>query len=49
MDDFGGYGSISHDGMSWDILGGSTANNVSLQQYPDNTSSWQTFGLERDQ
>lgn len=40
---------FKHDGMSWDIPGGSTANNVNLQQFPDNNSAWQTFGLERDQ
>jgi 1-phosphatidylinositol phosphodiesterase len=36
-----------HDGMSWDIPGGQTGDNVPLQQYPDNTNSWQEFLLER--
>jgi hypothetical protein len=36
-----------HDGMTWDIPGGATGNNVNLQQYPDNGNSWQEFGLER--
>jgi hypothetical protein len=36
-----------HDGMTWDIPGGNAANNVSLQQYPDNANSWQEFAMER--
>lgn len=36
-----------HDGMSWDIPGGQTGNNVRLEQYPDNGNSWQEFTLER--
>ncbi|MEO7719031.1 MAG: RICIN domain-containing protein [Capsulimonas sp.] len=36
-----------HDGMTWDIPGGATGNNINLQQYPDNGNSWQDFGLER--
>ena len=36
-----------HDGMSWDIPGGNTGNNVRLEQYPDNGNSWQEFLLER--
>ncbi|WP_075091039.1 phosphatidylinositol-specific phospholipase C domain-containing protein [Haloferula sp. BvORR071] len=36
-----------HDGMSWDIPGGSGANNVRLEQYPNNTNAWQDFLLER--
>ncbi len=40
---------FGHDGMSWDIPGGNTANNVPLQQYPDNGYSWQQFSLERAQ
>jgi len=35
------------DGMSWDMPGGNTADNVPLQQYPDNSNSWQEFSLER--
>ena len=38
---------FGHDGMSWDIPGGATGNNVNLQQYPDNANSWQEFALER--
>ncbi len=38
---------FGHDGMSWDIPGGNTANNVPLQQYPDNANPWQEFSLER--
>ena len=38
---------FAHDGMSWDIPGGQTANNVPLQQYPDNGNNWQEFSLER--
>ncbi len=38
----------SHDGMSWDIPGGQTGNNVPLQQYPNNGNLWQEFKLERD-
>ena len=36
-----------HDGMSWDIPGGNAANNVRLEQYPDNGNAWQDFLLER--
>ncbi|QJE98715.1 phosphatidylinositol-specific phospholipase C domain-containing protein [Luteolibacter luteus] len=36
-----------HDGMSWDIPGGNTGNNVRLEQYPNNGNSWQDFLLER--
>ncbi|RYD20361.1 MAG: phosphatidylinositol-specific phospholipase C domain-containing protein [Verrucomicrobiaceae bacterium] len=35
-----------HDGMSWDIPGGNSANNVRLEQYPDNGNVWQDFLLE---
>ncbi|MEO7899871.1 MAG: RICIN domain-containing protein, partial [Capsulimonas sp.] len=38
---------FKHDGMSWDMPGGNTANNVPLQQYPDNGFPWQEFSLER--
>ncbi|BDI28856.1 hypothetical protein CCAX7_009070 [Capsulimonas corticalis] len=38
---------FGHDGMSWDIPGGATANNTPLQQYPDNGNAWQEFSLER--
>jgi len=38
---------FKHDGMSWDIPGGSVNNDVPLQQYPDNANSWQEFTLER--
>lgn len=38
---------FEHDGMSWDMPGGQTGNNVPLQQYPDNGNSWQEFSLER--
>ena len=38
---------FKHDGMSWDIPGGATGNNVNLQQYPDNGYAWQEFSLER--
>ncbi len=40
---------FGHDGMSWNIPGGSTANNTKLQQYPDNSYPWQQFSLERAQ
>jgi len=36
-----------HDGMSWDIPGGQTGNNVPLQQYPNNSNAQQEFLLER--
>lgn len=36
-----------HTGMSWDIPGGATGNNINLQQYPDNGFTWQQFSLER--
>jgi hypothetical protein len=36
-----------HDGMSWDIPGGNSANNVRLEQYPNNGNAWQDFLLER--
>lgn len=36
-----------HDGMSWDIPGGQSGNNIPLQQYPGNGNSWQDFTLER--
>ena len=36
-----------HDGMSWDIPGGNTGNNVRLEQYPNNGNAWQDFLLER--
>jgi hypothetical protein len=35
------------DGMSWDMPGGQTGNNIPLQQYPDNGNPWQEFSLER--
>ena len=38
-----------HDGMSWDIPAGNGANNVRLEQYPDNANAWQEFLLERAQ
>ena len=38
---------FAHDGMSWDIPGGQTGNNVPLQQYPNNSFPWQEFSLER--
>ena len=38
-----------HSGMTWDIPGGNGANNVPLEQYPDNGNSWQQFELERVQ
>lgn len=36
-----------HDGMSWDMPGGASDNNVPLQQYPDNGNEWQQFELVR--
>jgi 1-phosphatidylinositol phosphodiesterase len=36
-----------HDGMSWDIPGGSANNDVNLQQYPDNGNAQQQFRLDR--
>lgn len=36
-----------HSGMTFDIPGGQTGNNVPLQQYPDNGNAWQQFELER--
>ncbi|WP_367872076.1 phosphatidylinositol-specific phospholipase C domain-containing protein [Luteolibacter sp. Populi] len=36
-----------HDAMSWDIPGGNGANNVRLEQYPNNGNVWQDFSLER--
>ena len=38
---------FAHDGMTWDIPGGQTGNNVPLQQYPDNGNIWQEFRLEQ--
>jgi hypothetical protein len=38
---------FKHDGMSWDIPGGSASVGISLQQYPDNGNSWQKFSLVR--
>jgi hypothetical protein len=38
---------FAFDGQSWDIPGGQTANNVELDQYPDNTNPWQEVSLER--
>lgn len=38
-----------HTGMSWDIPGGNSNNDVPLHQYPDNGNSWQQFLLERVQ
>ena len=37
-----------HDGDTWDMPGGNTANNTPLQQYPDNGNAWQQFTMERD-
>jgi len=39
---------FQHDGMSWDIGGGSTGNNVGVNQYPNTPNTWQNFKLERD-
>ncbi|MCW3059389.1 MAG: putative secreted protein, partial [Capsulimonas sp.] len=36
-----------HDGMSWDIPGGATGDNIPLQQYPDNGNAQQQFRLDR--
>ena len=36
-----------HDGMSWDMNGGQSNNNIPLQQYPDNGNEWQQFELVR--
>ena len=38
---------FQHDGMSWDLPGGQSGNNVPLQQYPDNGNIWQEFMMER--
>lgn len=38
---------FAHSGMTWDIPGGNTGNNVPLEQYPDNGNAWQQFELER--
>ena len=38
---------FGHDGMSWDIPGGQTGNNVPLEQYPGNGNIWQQFALRR--
>lgn len=40
---------FQHDGMTWDIPGGQTGNNVPLEQYSDNSNPWQEFTLERVQ
>lgn len=37
-----------HTGMSWDIPGGSGANDAPLQQYTNNGNIWQLFSLERN-
>jgi len=34
------------DGMSWDMPGGATGDNVPLQQYPNNGNSWQQFWMQ---
>lgn len=39
---------FAHDGMSFDIPGGQTANNVPLTQYPNNGNIWQQFALRRN-
>jgi hypothetical protein len=36
-----------HDGMTWDVGGGSQSNNASVNQYPDTTNLWQQFYMER--
>ena len=36
-----------HSGLAWDIPGGNTANLTPLEQYTDNTNTWQDFQLER--
>ena len=36
-----------HDGMSWEIPNGQTANLTPLEQYPDDTNPWQEFDFER--
>jgi len=38
---------FASDGQSWDIPGGQTANDVELDQLPNNTNPWQEFSLER--
>ncbi|MDS0524344.1 RICIN domain-containing protein [Clostridium sp. SHJSY1] len=40
---------FAHDGQSFDIPGGQTANDVPLEQYPSTGNSWQQFTLERVQ
>ncbi len=36
-----------HDNQVWDIPSGQTGNSVPLQQYPNNSNSWQDFALDR--
>lgn len=36
-----------HSDQSWDLPGGSSANDLPLEQYPDNANAWQDFQLER--
>ena len=38
---------FKHDGMSWDIPGGNTADGAPLVQYSDDANWWQQFSLER--
>ncbi len=38
---------FAHDGLSFDVPGGQTANNVPLQQSPDSGNLWQRFDLKR--
>jgi DUF1680 family protein len=38
---------FAFDGQSWDIPGGQTANDVELEQFPDNANPWQEVSLER--
>jgi len=38
---------FAFDGQSWDIPGGQTANDVELEQFPDNSNPWQEVSLER--
>lgn len=38
---------FAHSGLTWDIPGGNSANNVPLEQYPDNGNAWQQFELQR--
>lgn len=37
----------NYDGLTWDIPGGQTANNIPLEQYTDVNNAWQQFLLER--